>query len=141
MPQANAQDQHSTEELPQELIWGDAPATPCNTLQHTATPCNTLQHPATHCNTLQHTTTHCNALQYPETHSNTLPQANTQNRHSMGELDLELIWGDAPEIIGGKCSTSDMQMHAAHVVYDKLSKVFDVLSDVEGQRPQVLSLI
>ena len=32
-----------------------APATHCNTLQHTTTHCITLHHTATHCNTLQHT--------------------------------------------------------------------------------------
>ena len=70
-----------------------------NTLQHPATPCNTLQHSAkqlagrrksahfaTHCNKLQHTwligtrvliETHCNALQRTATHYNTLQHTAT----------------------------------------------------------------
>ena len=83
-----------------------APASHCNTLQHTATHCNTLQHTGRgpfnrtkstiqiwerllhlechFCNTLQHsatlhdTATHCNTLQHTATHCNTLQHtANT----------------------------------------------------------------
>ena len=53
-------------------FWCFAPATHCNTRQHTATHCNTLQHTATQCNTLQHVATHCNTLRHIATHCNTL---------------------------------------------------------------------
>jgi len=72
-----------------------APATHCNTLQHTATHCNTLQHAATHYVTLQHagscewvmsqvllcnrhTATRCNTLQHAATRCNTLQHAATR---------------------------------------------------------------
>jgi len=73
------------------------PATPCNTLQHTATyfttPYNTTQHPATHCNTLQHTATH--------THNLCL-----HNRANLGieEFFLEYEWVTEHQSVAVCCS-------------------------------------